>query len=86
MQHPQRWYFGGVAMIRRGLYNRDGEPLGYLAGSRVYDLADELIGERRGNTIYDRVGDRHWLVDRDALLDLRGNVIGYLGEPAPYDR
>jgi hypothetical protein len=73
-------------MIRRGLYTRDGEQLGYLEGSRVYDLQDIWIGELRGNTIYDRDGDRHWLVDRDALLDLRGNVIGYLGESAPHDR
>ncbi|MBN1565379.1 MAG: hypothetical protein JXA10_16150 [Anaerolineae bacterium] len=73
-------------MIRRGLYNREGELLGYLADSRVYDHQDQWIGELRGTTIYDRDGDRRWLVDHDALLDLRGNVIGYLGEAAPYDR
>ena len=64
-------------MIRRGLYNREGERLGYLEGSRVYDLHDVWIGDLRGNAIYDRDGERHWLVDRDALLDLRGHVIGY---------
>ena len=77
---------GSHAMIRRGIYNRDGERLGVLEDSRVYDLTDQWIGELRGTTIYDRDGDRRWQVDHDALLDLRGNVIGYLGEPAPYDR
>ena len=30
-------------------------------------------------------GERRWMLDRDALLDLRGNVIGYLGERIPND-
>ncbi len=72
--------------MRRGIYNREGEQLGYLDGTRVYDLVGEWIGEWRGNTIYDRDGERRWWVDRDALLDLHGSVIGYLGETEPYER
>ncbi|GEM_PF-5661559 len=57
--------------------------LGYLRGARVYDLEGNHTGELRGQTIYDLGGERRWLVDRDALLDLSGNVIGYLGEQTP---
>ena len=67
-------------MTTRGLYNRDGEVFGYLQGSRVYDLQGNQTGEMRDRTIYDLDGTRRWLIDGDALLDLRGNVIGYLGE------
>jgi hypothetical protein len=51
----------------------------------VYNREGELIGEVRGSAIYDTQGERRWLVDRDALLDLRGNVIGYLGARVPQD-
>lgn len=70
-------------MTTQGVYNRDGEALGYLQGTRLYDLNGTLIGELRGAVIYDQHGERHWLIDRDAVLDLRGNVIGYLGERVP---
>ena len=70
-------------MSTRGIYNRDGEMLGYLMGARVYDVEGNHTGELRDRTIYDLGGERRWLVDRDALLDLRGNVIGYLGEQTP---
>jgi hypothetical protein len=73
-------------MTQQGIYDRQGERLGYLDGLRVYDLNDNWIGDRRGDTIYDREGDRHWRLHHDALLDLRGNVIGYLGTPTPHDR
>jgi len=46
-------------------------------------IRDMHTGELRDRTIYDLAGERRWLVDRDALLDLRGNVIGYLGEQTP---
>lgn len=68
-------------MRTRGVYNRDGEALGYLTGTRLYDLEGIFSGELRGRTIVDTNGERRWQVDRDALLDLRGNVIGYLGQP-----
>lgn len=72
-------------MSTRGVYDRQGEALGYLSGSRMYDLDGNLSGELRGSVIYDTDGERRWILDRDALLDLRGNVIGYLGERAPED-
>ena len=72
-------------MSSRGLYDRSGEVFGYLDGTRVFDLDSRQIGELRGRVIYDLEDERRWLVDGDALLDLRGNVIGYLGEPAPRD-
>lgn len=73
-------------MIRRGIYNRDGEQIAYLAGSRVYNPNDEWIGDLRGRTVVDRSGERRWLIDGDAVLDLRGNVLGYMGEATPDDR
>lgn len=51
----------------------------------MYDLDGNLSGELRDNVIYDTNGERRWIVDHDALLDLRGNIIGYLGERAPED-
>jgi hypothetical protein len=72
-------------MSTRGLYDRSGEVFAYLDGTRVYDLDSRQIGELRGQVIYDLDDERHWLVDGDALLDLRGNVIGYLGESTPHD-
>ena len=72
-------------MSTRGLYDRSGEVFGYLDGTRVFDLDSRQIGELRGRVIYDLDDERRWLVDGDALLDLRGNVIGYLGEAAPRD-
>jgi hypothetical protein len=69
-----------------GVYNRDGEALGYLVGDQMYDPDGDLVGTRRGNTVYDLDGERRWLVDHDALLDLRGNVIGYLGTTVAHDR
>lgn len=73
-------------MATQGVFDRNGEVLGYLSGNRLYDTESNLAGERRGNVIVDRAGERRWLVDRDALLDLRGNVIGYLGQSVPEDR
>ena len=72
-------------MSTRGIYDRDGEVFGYLDGTRVYDLDSRQIGELRGRAIYDLNDERRWLVESDALLDLRGHVIGYLGERAPRD-
>jgi hypothetical protein len=72
-------------MSARGIYNKDGEIIGYLEGTRVFDVNQIEIGVIQGRTVYDRVGDRHWLLDGDAVLDLRGNVIGYLGQPTPDD-
>ena len=34
-----------------------------------------------GQVVYDLDGGRQWLLDGDALLDLKGNVVGYLGAP-----
>lgn len=72
-------------MSTRGIFDRNGEVLGYLAGNRLYDNQDNESGELRGSVILDLNGERRWLVDRDALLDLRGNVIGYLGQQVPDD-
>jgi hypothetical protein len=72
-------------MSTRGMYDRGGELFGYLEVTRVYDLDGQQIGELRGRVIYDQEDERRWLVDGDALLDLRGNVIGYLGERDPHD-
>jgi hypothetical protein len=51
-----------------------------MDGSRLYDLNGNQTGVLRGRTVYDLHGNRHWIIDRDALLDVRGRVIGYLGE------
>ncbi len=67
-------------MTTRGIYNRDGEVFGYLQGSRTYDLEGNQTGTVHGQIVYDLDGKRRWLIHRDALLDWRGNVIGYLGE------
>lgn len=72
-------------MTRRGIYNRDGELIAYLDGTRVYNLNDEWIGEQRGRSVIDRAGERRWLMDGDAVLDLRGNVLGYVGASARDD-
>ncbi|MBI5957608.1 MAG: hypothetical protein HY866_02665 [Chloroflexi bacterium] len=72
-------------MSTRGMYDRDGELFGYIDGVRVYNRQGDLIGEMRGQAIYDLQEERRWLLDRDALLDLRGNVIGYLGARVPQD-
>ncbi|MBN1201907.1 MAG: hypothetical protein JXJ20_08645 [Anaerolineae bacterium] len=67
-------------MSTRGIYNRAGEPFGYLEGSRTYDLNGNQTGVVREQVIYDMDGNRRWQLDGDAVLDPRGNVIGYLGE------
>lgn len=72
-------------MFTRGVYNRDGEALGYFVGDRLYDPEGTWVGTRHGHTIYDRDGERRWLIDRDGVLDLQGQVIGYLGAPATHD-
>jgi hypothetical protein len=72
-------------MSVRGIYNRDGEPMGYVEGNRTYDLNGNQTGTVRGRVVLDLNGERHWLIDRDALLDLRQNVIGYLGESVRQD-
>lgn len=70
-------------MSRRGLYDRSGELLGYLEGTRVYNAQGDRIGDRVGQVIVDQDGERRWLIDRDALLNLHRQVIGYLGEQVP---
>jgi hypothetical protein len=72
-------------MTTRGIYDRNGELLAYLEVTRVSDPDGRPVGELRGRVIVDLDGERRWLVEGDALLDLRGNVIGYLGEQAPRD-
>lgn len=72
-------------MSTRGVYNRDGEAFGYLVGDQLYDLNSKPVGTRRERTIYDLDGEPRWLIDRDGLLDLQGNVIGYLGALVPHD-
>jgi hypothetical protein len=67
------------------IHDRSGELLAYLEISRVSDPEGRPIGELRGHVIVDLDGERRWLVEGDALLDLRGNVIGYLGEQTPRD-
>ena len=73
-------------MLSRGIYNRDGEQVCILDGTRILTIEGDVIGELRGHIVYDRDGERHWVIEGDALLDLRGNNIGYLGEPAREDR
>lgn len=72
-------------MTRRGVYDRMGELIGYVEGARLFDRDGALTGAIRGRTVYDLADRRQWLLDGDAVLDLRGNVIGYLGEPVPLD-
>ncbi len=72
-------------MVQRGIYTRDGELFGYTDGNRIFDLNGTLTGIIQGQTVYDLDNERRWLLNRDALLDLRGNVIGYLGEAASFD-
>lgn len=74
-----------AGMTTRGIYDRNGELLAYLEISRVSDPEGRPIGELRGRVIVDLDGERRWLVEGDALLDLRGNVVGYLGERTPHD-
>jgi hypothetical protein len=72
-------------MSARGIYNKDGEVVGYLKHERTYDPDGNQTGWVRGRTVYDLDDERHWLLEADAVLDLHGNVIGYLGEPVPHD-
>jgi hypothetical protein len=72
-------------MSVRGIYNRDGEPMGYVEGNRTYDLNGNQTGTVRGRVVLDLNGDRRWVIDRDAVLNLRHNVIGYLGESIHQD-
>jgi hypothetical protein len=72
-------------MSTRGIYDRDGELFGYIDGQHIYNLSGQRTGTLRGQVIYDLDDDRRWLLDRDALLDLRGHVIGYLGQPVRPD-
>jgi len=67
-------------MARQGICDRNGEPLGYLEGDRVYDLEGNLTGSVRESVVYDLHDTRRWLLDGHAVIDLQGNVIGYLGE------
>ena len=53
---------------------------GYVEGTRLYDLNGNQTGVVHGRTVYDLLGNRHWIINRDALLDVSGRVIGYLGE------
>ena len=72
-------------MLQRGIYTRDGELFGYVDGNRTFNLNGQLTGIIRGRTVYDMDDERRWLLDRDAVLDLRGNIVGYLGEAASRD-
>ena len=73
-------------MPTRGIHDRDGELFCFVEGTRLYNLDGERIGELVGRTVMDTDGKRRWVIDGDALLDLRGNVIGYLGQPVREDR
>jgi hypothetical protein len=68
-------------MIKRGVYSRDGELIGYVEGFVLYDPEGQKTGRIEGRVVYDLNDNRRWLLDRDAVLDLRAHVIGYLGEP-----
>lgn len=72
-------------MYKRGIYNRDGELLGYLEGTRIYNTQDDLTGTLHDQTVFDLDGERRWLIDGDAVLDLHSRVIGYLGERVTHD-
>lgn len=70
-------------MTRMGIFDRNGERLGYLEGDHVYDVEGMHTGVLREGVIYDLQETRRWLVDGHALTDLQGNVIGYLGDSVP---
>jgi len=76
---------GADTMIKRGVYNREGELLGYVEGAAVYDRDGVQTGRIDGRTVVDLDGNRRWLLDGDAVLDMRGNVIGYMGDEVSRD-
>jgi len=71
---------GAEEMTRMGIFDRNGERLGYLEGDHVYDVEGMHTGVLREGEIYDLQETRRWLVDGHAVTDLQGNVIGYLGD------
>ncbi|HMM29216.1 MAG: 4-fold beta flower protein [Chloroflexota bacterium] len=67
-------------MTRQGVFDRNGERLGYVEGDRLYDVEGIQTGLLRDGVIYDLQETRRWLLDGHALTDLDGTVIGYLGD------
>ncbi|NDJ77721.1 MAG: hypothetical protein GYB65_15825 [Chloroflexi bacterium] len=72
-------------MNTRGIYDRDGEVFGYVAGNQVFTLEGVLTGVIRDRVIYDLENERRWQIDGDALVNIRGEVEGYLGAPVSRD-
>lgn len=67
-------------MARMGIFDRNGERLGYLEGDYVYDIEGVHTGLLRDGVVYDLNETRRWLIDGHAVTDLQGSVIGYLGD------
>ncbi|MCB0033490.1 MAG: hypothetical protein KDE51_05715 [Anaerolineales bacterium] len=71
-------------MSTRGLVSTKGELFGYLRGSQLYTLDDELTGRVDGLFIVDLSGKKIWRLVGDGLYTIDGTeTIGYLSEPRP---
>lgn len=73
-------------MGRRGVYDTEGELLGYVEGSFVYTLDDEQIGEIKGSEIVDLNDESMWMIKGDGLYTKAGAPVGYLGSERSEER
>lgn len=63
----------------RGLMDRDGEQIGYVRGSIVYTMEDEVTGQIVGDKIVDIEGNPIWHLRGDGVYRLdKSEAIGYL--------
>lgn len=66
-------------MNTRGIYDTQGELLGYLVGDMVYDLDENPVDYLRDAVIYGLDGEKRWLVQGDGLYTPQYEAVGYLG-------
>ncbi len=66
-------------MSIRGIYDTEGELLGYLDGDQVYMPDGEPVGRVEGSTIVNEVGEVIWVLRGDGIYTPDGDPVGYLG-------
>ena len=66
-------------MGMRGIYDTEGELLGYLDGTHVYTLDGEPTGRIEGATVVNAKGEVIWVLRGDGIYTPDGEPVGYLG-------
>jgi hypothetical protein len=64
----------------RGLYNTNGEMLGYAEGGTLYDLDGATIGTIHNTAVRDQSGRLVWRVRGHGVYTPEGRPVGYLGD------